>query len=62
MCVFENKSKPTAYCPTGSIHLETVNSKIWIEIRSNSSLVSRIEFPNSASGYRYANRVFNGLC
>lgn len=59
--IFETRVKPCVYNPDGSIRLDTVGDKLWIEIRCSSSIVSRIEFPNTVSGYKYATRVFNGL-
>lgn len=59
--IFETRVKSCIYSPTSSIRLETLNGKIWIEIRDSSRIISRIEFPGTKSGYSYATRVFNGL-
>lgn len=61
MNVFESRQKPCVYCLSGTIHLEAFNDKYVIEIRKDSVIIARIEFPFTSSGYSYAKRVFNGL-
>lgn len=56
-----NLTKSCLYSPVSSIHLDVNFSSVRLEIRSNGSIIARMDFPVSESGISYAKRVFNGL-
>ena len=59
--IFESRSKPCIFNKDCSVHLETRENFFVVEVRYKGSIVSYIECPLSDSGYKYANRIYNGM-
>lgn len=53
--------KSCAFDCTSSIHLEFTLSQLFLEVRKNGSVITRMDFPYSYSGLSFAKRIYNGL-